>query len=136
MKQLLFTLCILGTLTSCVEDDNTTLQGNPETLNTALTLPDGWRIIEFIEEGRNENTRFRDYLFVFNSNGTVTASKTGETITGTYLVFRDDGKTELSMNFPQNNVLYELNDDWYFISRNDNTIRFEDSGDTLVFQQQ
>ena len=66
----------------------------------------------------------------------MTAERTNESINGTYLVFRDDNRTELQMTFPGNSALRELSDDWYFISQNANTISFDDSGDILQFQKQ
>jgi hypothetical protein len=76
------------------------------------------------------------YLFVFNSDETVSATDANETIQGSYSVFRDDGRIELRMNFFNNPGFTELNDDWYFISINQKIIRFDDSGDMLEFQQQ
>ncbi|HBH22472.1 MAG TPA: hypothetical protein DDY13_03520, partial [Cytophagales bacterium] len=84
----------------------------------------------------NETYLFDSYLFVFNSDETVSATDANETIQGSYSVFRDDGRIELRMNFFNNPGFTELNDDWYFISINQKIIRFDDSGDMLEFQQQ
>jgi len=73
---------------------------------------------------------------VLNTDGTVSATDAGKTVNGSYAVFRDDGKTELSMSFPDDPSFRELNDDWYFISFHQNLIRFNDGGDLLEFQQQ
>jgi len=40
------------------------------------------------------------------------------------------------MNFPTISNFDELNDDWYMLSIEQNSITFEDDGDLLVFEQQ
>ena len=136
MTRILIAFCILFALTACEREDNLSPQNSAESINASLTLPDGLIITEFVEDGRDKTAIFSPYTFLFNSNGSVTASKTGTSINGTYLVFKEDGRVELRMDFPESSELYELSDDWYFISQSGNTIRFEDSGDKLVFQQQ
>ena len=137
MKKIIILLGLSVALLSCTKEDTSNPPSNStESLTSSLTIANGLRISEFIEEGVNETAMFSPYLFVFNTNGTVMATKTGHSINGTYLVFVDDNKTELMMTFPNNSELYELTDDWYFISQNGNTIRFEDSGDILQFEQQ
>ena len=137
MKKIIILLGLSVALFSCTKEDTSNPPSNStESLTSSLTIANGLRISEFIEEGVNETAMFSPYLFVFNTNGTVMATKTGHSINGTYLVFVDDNKTELMMTFPNNSELYELTDDWYFISQNGNTIRFEDSGDILQFEQQ
>lgn len=89
-----------------------------------------------IEEGQNKTNLYSPFLFTFNSDGSVTASTTAQTIRGTYRIVPDDDGPELQMDFPDGTVLYELSDDWYFLTQNDKIIRFEDSGDVLEFQFQ
>lgn len=143
MKQLIFMLCLSVGFLSCQKEDdviptNNMIPTNGSTLavNDFLRNQNGLRINELIEEGTNKTSLVSPYLFQFSENGTVTATKAGETINGTYLVFRDDNRTELRMTFPSNSILYELSDDWYFISQNANTIRFEDDGDIVQFEKQ
>jgi len=105
-------------------------------LLSLMTSPNGLKITKFTEEGLDMTSWFNPYLFVFQSNGTVTASKTGEIVNGTYSVFTDDGRVELRMSFPMNSALQELRDDWYFIKVNGNVLRFADAGDVLRFELQ
>jgi hypothetical protein len=105
-------------------------------VNSFLIEPDGLIISEFIEDGRNKISIFRPYVFFFDTNGSVTATKDRESIQGSFYVFRDDGRVELRMDFPLDSELFELTDDWYFISQRGNLIRFDDSGDIIEFQQQ
>lgn len=137
MFRFVFILSFFAGLLSCKQEDAV----RPKTdrvssVNQFLISANGVSINEFTEEGVNKTQDVAPYLFFFNPNGSVTASKAGESIPGTYLVFRDDNKTEVRFGFPINSKLHELNDDWYFISQNENTIRFEDMGDVVQFQKQ
>ena len=137
MRQLIFMLCLSAGILSCQKADDVSPTINSiSSVNEFLRTQNELRITELIEEGTNKTTQFSQYLFVFNENGTVTATQASETINGTYLVFRDDNRTELRMTFPSNSILFELSDDWYFISQNATTIRFDDNGDIVQFQKQ
>lgn len=137
MKYLAFSIGILLTLGACNEEVNLNPDSaSTETLIVALNSENGLRIIEFIEDGRDKTSLFNGYLFIFRQNGTVTATEAGQSINGTYSVYQDDGRLELEMVFPTNTALYELRDDWYFVSQNQNTIRFDDNGDVIEFQIQ
>lgn len=137
MRYIIFLLTLSVGLLSCQKDDgvsptNDSMSSAQEFFRSA----DGLKITEFTEEGVNKTNTFNPYLFLFNEDGTVTATKTGESISGTYLIFLDDNRTELRMTFANNSNLNELTDDWYFVEINGNTIRFEDSGDVVQFQKQ
>jgi hypothetical protein len=137
MKRLIFMLCLSIGILACQKDDNVSPTNDSiSSVNEFLRNQNGLRITELIEEGTNKTAQFSPYLFVFNENGTVTATQSSETINGTYLVFRDDNRTELRMTFPNNSLLFELSDDWYFVSQNAATIRFEDNNDIVQFQKQ
>ena len=102
-----------------------------ESLTTATSLV----IKEFIEDGSNLTQRFSPYRFVFDSNGTVTATGSGDTLKGTYSVFTDDGKTKLRMEFRGVPLFDELNDDWYLMEKSGDRMRFADDGDILIFER-
>lgn len=123
--------------------------GSVASIVEALTNSNGLKIDEFTEDGFNETSDFQSYVFLFDVDGTVVASSAGSgsgngsgsgsgngtTINGTYSVFVDDGQTELTMTFPASSPLYELTDDWYFLSMNGDLVRFGDSGDILQFRK-
>ncbi len=94
------------------------------------------RITLLTDDEDDETYYFDSYLFSFNSDGTVSATDANGTVNGTYSVFRDDERVEFQMSFPSVQNFSELNDDWYFISIKQNTIRFDDDDDILEFQQQ
>lgn len=125
MKRIFFLLGVVFTLGACQKQKEI----------SSLTTDNGLKIIEFIEDGENETAYVSDFVFVFNDQGSVTATRNGQSITGTYSTFKDDGKTELKMSFPLDSELKELSDDWYFISDENNIIHFQDSGDILKFEK-
>jgi len=136
MKQLIVTLFLSIFLISCDnETENNTNNINVTTVNEYLRSGNGLLINEFIEDGITKTSLTSGFVFNFSENGNVIATKNDEIINGTYLVFRDDNKTELRMTFPNNSILFELSDDWYFVSQNATTIRFEDNGDKVVFEK-
>ena len=135
MTRTVLAFCILFACISCAIIDSDDSNSSSDAVNSFLIEADGLVISEFIEDGRNKTSVFRPYVFFFNSNGRVTASKERESIIGTFYVFRDDGRVELRMDFPLDSELYELTDDWYFISQRGNLIRFDDSSDVIEFQQ-
>jgi hypothetical protein len=136
MKRLIILLCLSVVMLSCQKNTVNPTDDGIVKVNDFLRNQNGLRITEFIEEGTIKTSQYDHYLFVFNENGKVTATQSNETVNGTYLVFRDDNRTELRMTFPNNNILFELSDDWYFVSKNATTIRFEDNGDIVQLQKQ
>lgn len=142
MKKILLFITASLIFTSCIFDDDDT--SNPiqnqvqDVSNFMTTSSNGFRIILFIEDGTNKTGLMSPYRFVFNADGTVVAtSNSNQTINGTYMVYLDDNKIELMMNFPLNSPLYELTDDWYYITTQGNIIKFSDGpNDVLHFQKQ
>jgi hypothetical protein len=139
MKKLaiIYLLIVLLPACSLLDDSNSqneTTVSSANELSELFTNSSSVRIISFIEDGRDKTNQFSPYRFSFNTDGSIVATLDGITINGTYRVFRDDGRLELEMNFPSSSPLSELDDDWYFISRNSNTLTFEDSGDRIVFE--
>jgi hypothetical protein len=122
-------------LTACdVGEGSNSMSNNLDGVAEFLGHENGLRITLLTDDEDNETYYFEDYVFTFVSDGSVRATAPDRSVNGTYRVFRDDGRIELGMNFPDIRNFDELDDDWYFINIDQKTIRFEDSGDTLVFQ--
>ncbi|MCI5081530.1 MAG: hypothetical protein MRY78_07565 [Saprospiraceae bacterium] len=136
MKKNILLFGVVIALFACQQEETASPAAMTEPLATSLTSADGWRISLLVEDGENKTEDFSSYLFVFAENGVLTASKPGKSIRGTYWLYFDDGETELGMAFPDSYEFDELNDDWYLVSKDQNTIRFNDSGDVLAFQLQ
>jgi hypothetical protein len=104
-------------------------------VSSFLMHNNGLVITLLTDDEDNETYYFEGFVFNFNSSGGVVATNGSDTINGSYDVFRDDGRVELYMDFPNIGNFEELDDDWYFISIDQNTIRFNDDGDRLEFRQ-
>lgn len=122
---------------SCKKNDDT----NPSSNNSSgSTLSGNWRVTLYNDSGTDELYHFNGYTFTF-SNGTVTASKNGNTITGNYSTGIDDGKKKLYLNFGNVVPFEELNDDWNIIEEASTKMRLQDiSGgnnetDLLTFEK-
>ena len=134
-----FALLLSLAFVACDDDEDyliITSSTDPQPVLAALTDPNGLRISLLTDDGEDETNDFVSYLFNFQADETVTARNSTETVAGIYSLFTDDGRLELRMSFPNNPRFSELNDDWYFISVDQNRIRFDDSGDVLEFQPQ
>ena len=129
-------LLLLMTLLACDKNDTVNPTNNDiEPVTDFLRVGNGLLIVLLTDDEVDETNYFDSYVFNFGSDGSVVAADSNNTVNGTYSVFSDDGRIELRMNFPNTQKFGELNDDWYFISINQNTIRFDDDGDILEFQQ-
>jgi hypothetical protein len=125
------------TLIACNKDGPISPSGSDTQSVSAFLVDNNGLIISILTDDETDETYyFEDYKFNFNSDGSVVATDANEAISGTYSIFLDDGIIELRINFPNIQNVNELNDDWSFISINQNTIRFDDDGDMLEFQQQ
>jgi hypothetical protein len=94
LKQILSVAIVLQFI-SCQKND-------VEKLESDLTFKNGLVITQFIEDGENEIEEVNDYVFTFLDKGEGNAVKNNTTTKGTYKVFKDDGKTELSISFANN----------------------------------
>lgn len=146
LKKLVYLPLVSVMLVSCDKEDDlsnpvitpeiNSIGVDVESVTGWLRHEDGLRITLLMDDEDNETYLFAPYLFKFHDNGTVTADKSTDRANGTFSVFRDDGKVELKMNFPNHPGFLELNDDWYFTSVSDGSIRFDDTGEVLVFEKQ
>ncbi|KPQ13670.1 MAG: hypothetical protein HLUCCX10_12390 [Algoriphagus marincola HL-49] len=137
MKRLSLFILLLG-LYSCELDGNSsssTSDIGEEQLRNDLIITSGLRIVQYIDDGEDETDDFDDFLFRFSTDGNVTATRGNEVVEGSYRVFRDDGQTELELDFPSNSILDDLDDDWYFRGKANNRLTFEDDDDDNDFER-
>ena len=109
---------------SCKKDDS-----NPtiSTSNVTSTVSTGnWRITYYWDTDHEETNNFNGYSFVFNTNGTVTATKAANTITGSWTTSNDDSKIKLVLSFSSPADFIEISDDWHTIERTDRKIKLQD----------
>lgn len=130
-------LLLLLVFSSACENSNSAASSMSEadTVSDFLLHSSGLRITLLTDDAEDETYYFDSYVFNFSGSGTVSAANTDRTVEGTYAVFRDDGRVELRMSFPNTANFSELNDDWYFISVDQGTIKFDDEGDRLWLER-
>lgn len=120
----------LAVLPSCNKDDDDAIDVN--TQNVSNTVMGGsWKVTYFIDDDNdNETSKFADYRFTFNADGTVSATRSANVKAGTWLVRRDDGRTELELDFNDNDdPLDELDEDWEVVSLTNVKITLRDLDD-------
>lgn len=135
MRSLFLSFSVFISLISCQKENlpESESGNNVAQVTESLTNSQGLFITEFREEGKDKTSWFLTYMFTFKTDGTVTAVSPQNTVTGTYLIFTDDGRTELKMTFPTVDKFDELTDDWYLVFHDDITIRWQDGDDILQF---
>ncbi len=98
---------------SCSKDDATpTDPGN---------ITGSWKV-SLYWDNTDETYKFSGYNFVFNTGGTVTATKAGLTINGTW----SETSTKFILNFGTDPVFSDLNDDWQKEEKTVNSIKLKD----------
>jgi hypothetical protein len=86
--------------------------------NPTNVVVDGtWRVTLFTDSGNDETSDFSGYTFTFNSNGTVTAVKSGVSKNGTWSTGSNKFNIDLGAKIDTNKPLGELTDDWKIISQ-------------------
>lgn len=125
MKNAVIHLFIFSVLLlSCKKDDS---NSSISTSNVAATISSGnWRVTYYWDTDHDETTNFSGYSFVFNSNGTMTATKAANTVTGTWTTRNDDSKIKLVLSFSSSADFIEISDDWHTIERTDTKIKLQD----------
>lgn len=136
----------------CSSDDMENPNDNSQQImlieNTAES--GSWIISSYVDSGQDKTNDFSGYTFMFGNDGTLLATNSTNTISGTWSVTdssnsNDDSNSiedidfNIAFSVPTTSVFYDLIDDWEIVTYNDNTISLIDvSGgnggtDTLVF---
>lgn len=120
---------------SCKKDDNSS---SP---SSSMVTQGQWKVTLFSENGVVETSKFSNYVFTFNSNGTVSAVRSGSTVNGSWSDGNDDSQHKLILNFASPADFTEISDDWHILQESSSKIELEDvSGgnggtDLLTFEK-
>ena len=120
----LATIFFLSSNSGCKKEDNTLSNQVTTLIQTAQTGT--WKVTYYLDNGINETSTYTGYVFQFNTGGTITASKAGTTVSGTWSGGNDDSQVKLYLNFGTVNPFQELNDDWHVTQQTSTLIRLED----------
>jgi hypothetical protein len=117
--QLSLIMTMILAIASCNNDDD---PKNSASALQNIVKAGTWKITRFEDSGNNETSSFSGYNFVFEANGTLTASSSNNLFVGTWSITDDssnDDSTDdmdFNINFSANNSFDELSEDWHFIS--------------------
>jgi len=146
MKILKWTLTItlIIAVAACSSDDDST--NSPSAVEN-IVKAGTWKVTRFEDSGSNETALFSGYDFIFDSNGTLTATSGANLFVGTWSVkggkSNDDSSDDMHFNitFNVNNPFEELTDDWHFVSYSASKIELIDASggnggtDYLTFER-
>lgn len=109
-------------VSSCNKSDDDV---SPSTVNS--TFQNGkWKVANYNDSGNDETSHFTGYEFEFASGGSLTAVKSGNTVTGTWSTGSDDSQTKIYIAFGSVTPFDELNDDWKVVDKTSSIINLED----------
>jgi hypothetical protein len=99
-----------------------------------------WTVIAYTNQGVDETPDFGGYIFVFNTDGTFTATRKQVSVTGNWSRGNDAGRQKLVLTISSaaDAHLAELNDDWNISLMTDSNVNLlDDKGQhDLRFQKQ
>jgi len=117
-------IILVITFSSCKKDDNSL--SNQVAVLTQNVQQGKWKITYYNDNGTVETSTYSGYEFQFNTNGTITATKTGTTVSGTWSDGHDDSQLKLYLDFGTVNPFQELSDDWHVTQQSSSIIVLED----------
>ncbi len=135
LSKYVLVLCF-GLLVSCSSDDMTQQAAQlPPSLSDSA-----WKVNKFVEDNKDQTSRFGSYSFEFKTNGTVIASYAGNTKMGNWSAGSDDSKPKFILQFDiKDDLLEEISEDWHILSATDQRLSLEHisggdgSKDELIF---
>ena len=120
----LATILFTSSFSGCKKEDNS-MSDQVNTLNqTAQTGT--WKVTYYLDNSVDKTSTYTGYVFQFNSGGTITATKAGTTISGTWSGGNDDSQVKLYLNFGTATPFLELNNDWHVTQQSSSIIKLED----------
>lgn len=115
----------LAFLTACSkDDDNSAGTSSAEVRNTLVSGT--WRVTYYWDTDHDETANFSAYNFTFLSSGTVNATSSLLTVTGSWATGVDDSKVKLTLAFTSPADFVEISDDWHVIERTSTKVRLQD----------
>jgi hypothetical protein len=116
--------------TSCSDDDATSTDISQQIAAIENNATSGdWVVTNYNDSGVDETSDFSGYVFRFDTNGTLTATSTANTITGNWSVTDDSNSSDddsssdsddidfnIFFSVPDSSNFADLNDDWDVVS--------------------
>ncbi len=129
------TVTSITQLQALVEDCEDIVDPLPLELETVLTT-DSW-FISFFFDGEDETSEFSSYEFVFNTNGTATATSGSTIEDGTWSIQASGSSQNLKLilDFGDEDPVDELDEDWKVIDFTNELIRLKKGNHFLTFSR-
>lgn len=133
LRKMLMTVLFFSVLTGCAtkDDDYNGAQViiSYDEITEEVADTDGWEVTSFIDGGDDESDSFDGYVFDFNDDGTVIATKGNTEVTGEWAI--TSGSTDgtdtyapvvfnLAFNTPD--VFTDLTGEWYLVTYSETQI--------------
>lgn len=128
MKKIVIGLfAITFALGSCTTSSRSSNNNTTTPAQVIQTVQSGaWKISYFFDSGKNETNNYNNYLFTFQSNGTLTASNGSNTVNGTWSSGNDDSQPKLDISLGNTNPWDDISDDWHVIAQSSTQIQLQD----------
>lgn len=126
MRNISWAILVVGIAIGCGKSG--TDAGN--NLSSVISVG-SWTIHFYSNKGIDDTADFSGYTFVFNGNGTLTATKGSATTVGTWAEVKESGKTKLVIAWTGAGIpaaLTELDEDWMATSITSTLIQLTHTG--------
>jgi len=140
MKATITTLVLLSlvTLMSCSKksDDNLNAGG---TVNKTEQVSGEWNVSSYFDSGKDETSNYSGYTFTFNIDGTLTASSSSTSYTGTWRIGDkssddDNSSNRFIVSITGNKQMVDLSNDWLIVTITDSQMSFKDDNSSSMEQ--
>lgn len=88
--------------------------GTSDTIASVVTSGT-WKVHLYMNDTKDETSKYSSYVFTFNSNGSMTAVNGAVTTTGTWTETIDSGKTKFTLKWNGGGIpvlLLQIEEDW------------------------
>jgi hypothetical protein len=94
--------------------------------DTAATTS-GWKISKYVHHNNDKTSDYSGYVFDFQSNGVLLATKGSSLYTGTWKEVTDSNRTKLIIAFGSPTDLLELSEDWLIGTKTESSIKLSNT---------
>ena len=119
----------LFSVISCKKSDT-----SPVIFNTSAVTSGTWKVSSFHESSSDHTADFTNYVFTFDSNGTLTSNNAGDITTGSWNF--DDSGNQLHLNIGSSSPLTDISKGWIILESTETSLKLQDdssNGEELDF---
>lgn len=111
---------------------------NEQTQNLQTIITNGsWFVSLFLDDDDDDTSEYQNLSFVFNSNGSIQVTNAQSNVqTGNWSAYvNSHGELKLVLDFQDDDLLDEIEDNWDVLEFSENEIKLKDEGNQLNFQK-